>query len=139
MKYNYVKAEINWGTPDRIRQHFPVAEYFDPCPFPKPHWDGLVITWQGDCFINPPFSDMSKWANKSFSEWERDKSRKIVFLLPTDRLNRKYLQKWLPHSKLTLVTDTVHFTPLTGQKVNGGFHLPVCLLTLGDSGFDLVN
>ena len=138
MIYNYVKAPIDWGTPDRIREQYPTTQYFDPCPFPKPHWDGLVITWPGDIFVNPPFNEMSKWANKAFSEWERDKSRKIVFLLPTDRLNRKYLQKWLPHSKFTLVTDTVFFKPLAGQKVNGGFHLPVCLLTLGESGFTLL-
>ena len=136
--YNYVKAPIDWGTPDRIREQFPVPEWFDPCPFPKPTWDGLVVTWYGNTFVNPPFCDMKNWANKAFSEWERDKSRIITFLLPTDRLNRKYLKKWLPHCKLTLVRDTVFFKPLTGQKVNGGFHLPVCLLTLGDSGFTLL-
>ena len=136
--YNYVRAPIDWGTPDRIREKFPESEYFDPCPFPKPHWNGLVITWSGNVFINPPFAAMSKWANKAFSEWERDKNRKIVLLLPTDRLNRKYLKKWLPHSSFTLVTDTVFFKALVGQKINGGFHLPVCLLTLGSSGFNLL-
>ena len=82
---------------------------------------------------------MKKWADKAFQEWQRDPSRKIVFLLPTDRLNRKYLEQWLPNCKLTLVRGNVFFKPLVNQKVHdNGFHLPVCLLTLGEAGFTLL-
>ena len=135
--YNYnKKAPIDWGTPDRILEKFP--DHFDPCPFPKPSWDGLAVSWNGNVFCNCPFSSMKKWANKAFAEWERDKTRKIVFLLPTDRLNRRYIQPWLAHSSFTLIRNTVFFKPLIGQKVNAGFHLPVCLLTLGAHGFHLL-
>ena len=137
MDYNYQKGATNcWGTPDGILERF--AEYFDPCPF-RPQFDGLAVDWKGNTFVNPPFSNMKRWADKAFAEYQKDPSRNIVFLMPSDRLNRKYLEKWWGHCSMTLVKGTVRFKPLLGQSARLGFHLPVVLLTLGRTGFDVID
>jgi hypothetical protein len=28
---------------------------FDPCPYPRPEWDGLEVPWEGRAFVNPPY------------------------------------------------------------------------------------
>jgi hypothetical protein len=32
------------------------GKIFDPCPYPRPPWDGLTIPWPDRTFINPPFT-----------------------------------------------------------------------------------
>jgi hypothetical protein len=60
---------------------------FDPCPFPRPDWNGLEVDWKKLNFINPPFSEIPKWLKKGMEELK--KGRKSVFLL-TARTSSKY-------------------------------------------------
>ena len=33
----------DWGTPTFILDQY--KGWFDPCPFPRPEWDGLTVNW----------------------------------------------------------------------------------------------
>ncbi len=45
-----------------------VNSWFDPCPFPKPEWDGLTVNWLSHekVFCNPPYDTIKAWAKKCY-------------------------------------------------------------------------
>ena len=144
MVYNYKRSNIHWGTPEWLKKRFSGDDWWDPCPAFS-ETDALKTEWPNkNIFLNPPFDGMSHFGKKFYAEYLRHKGspRRMVFLLPADRLNRKYLQPMLNECSLTLINQTVHFTPLQGQKEHkNGFHLPVFLLELGNEKgkFTLIN
>ncbi len=71
-----------WCTPPEL---YPVG-CFDPCPR-NPTFDGLSISWKGEVFCNPPYSQIPAWISKCLKEAERPEVKSIVMLLPnwTDR------------------------------------------------------
>ena len=50
--------------------------WFDPCPFnpnynPLDDSDGLVIRWNQNTFVNPPYSNPKPWVKKSIMEHKK--------------------------------------------------------------------
>ena len=61
------KSKTNyWGTPRHILDQY--KGWFDPCPFPKPEWDGLTVNWLSHekVFCNPPYDNIKAWAKKCY-------------------------------------------------------------------------
>ena len=60
-----------WATPPDMMATLD-AEFhfdFDPCPHPKPIWDGLIIQWGKRNWCNPPFTGgVMEWCKKSIAE-----------------------------------------------------------------------
>ena len=59
------KSKTNyWGTPTHILDQY--RGWFDPCPFPKPEWDGLSVNWlsHDKIFCNTPYDNIKAWAKK---------------------------------------------------------------------------
>ena len=98
-------TNIFWGTPNFILDRF--QSYFDPCPFPLPSWDGLEIPWEGNVYVNPPFSKMKYWTKKCLKEILRDPNRKIVLLTPVDRLYNNYMTPALKQCDFEIITQKV--------------------------------
>ncbi len=105
-----MKKSDNWRTPKDIYKildqefHFT----FDPCPYPKPDWDGLEIHW-GECnFVNPPYSETEKWVLKAFTEWHC-RRRISVMLLRLDASTRWFRDLILPDAEIRLFDDRLHF------------------------------
>ena len=68
------KSKTNyWGTPTHILDRY--KEWFDPCPFPKPEWDGLTVNWlsHDKIFCNPPYNNLKAWSRKCYA----DRSEKV--------------------------------------------------------------
>lgn len=63
------------------------GKFFDPCPFVRPEWDGLSISWKLNNYVNPPFSEIKKWMVKAIEESKLGKQS--VFLV-TARVSSKY-------------------------------------------------
>ena len=72
-----------WITPkylyDELNKEFNFD--YDPCPI---EWkegdeDGLSIEWGKSSFVNPPYSQVSKWIHKAHIEWK--KGKKVVMLI----------------------------------------------------------
>ncbi len=49
-----MKNKDNWGTPEYLYEKLDEEFHFtlDPCPYPRPKWDGLQINW-GDEISSP--------------------------------------------------------------------------------------
>lgn len=94
-KVMFKSACDNYSTPkdvyEKLNNEFHFT--FDPCPLnPTPEIDGLSIEWGGCCFVNPPYSQISKWCEKAYQESLKGKI--IVMLIPS-RTDTKYWHNFI--------------------------------------------
>tara|TARA_B100000959_G_scaffold283442_1_gene352356 strand:+ start:206 stop:655 length:450 start_codon:yes stop_codon:yes gene_type:complete len=123
--YMQKARSINWGTPPDILARFP--DYFDPCPHPRPSWDGLEIEWRAKNFVNPPFSQLKIWTLKCKEEYM--KGREVVLLMPA-RVDTKYFhQNVKPFADIEFVSGRIRFIDLDNsskEPVNAPFPSIIC-------------
>jgi hypothetical protein len=91
----FSSATDHWYTPEHVYRELK-AEFnfnFDPCPYDiDPKFDGLNIDW-GTCnFVNPPYSDISKWCKKAYEEAAKGKT--VVMLIPS-RTDTRYWHDYI--------------------------------------------
>ena len=83
-KKPYINKAVTdlWLTPKKfyIELNKEFNFNFDPCPYPKPKWDGLKVDWKEKNYVNPPYSQLKQWIEKSFREWRKGKT--VVLLMP---------------------------------------------------------
>ena len=114
----------NWGTPPALYEELDEEFHFDfdPCPYPRPDWDGLLSDWGASNFVNPPYSSISKWAAKC-----RDEQRKgnlCVLLIPS-RTETNYFHRWIyPHAELRFIRGRLYFTSLDKPRTTGKATFP---------------
>ena len=126
MKYNYTSESINWGTPKHIKDKY--LDYFDPCPYPKPEWNGLEIEWKDKNFVNPPFKDCKKWAKKCMDEYKRGKE--VILLIPVRTSSKYFHEMILPFARLEFLQGKIRFINLDDSadiSNNSGFKDPIML------------
>lgn len=104
--WSYDKAEVarrdERFTPPHILAAMEAvggAIALDPCDHPASPVEavraiqlpecGLAADWttRGLIYVNPPFSDLSPWLTKANGEWERGAVDRMIFMLPTPRLD----------------------------------------------------
>lgn len=94
----------NYATPklfyDKLNSEFNFD--FDPCPF-KSDFDGLVIDWIGNIYINPPYSNIEPFIKKGIYEIKKGNAKKCVYLIPV-RSDTKY---W--HNLIMKYSDEIRF------------------------------
>lgn len=94
---------------------------FDPCPF-NSNFDGLKIEWMERNFVNPPFSKISKFIDKSIEE---HKKGKLVILLIPARTDTKYFKKLVNYGcNITFITGRLHFNDSNSAP------FPSCIITI---------
>jgi site-specific DNA-methyltransferase (adenine-specific) len=83
MAYMPKSKSDKWITPPEFYAELNKEFQFnyDPCPIEwKPgHKDGLLEEWGSSTFVNPPYSKVALWIEKSYNEWK--KGKKIVMLI----------------------------------------------------------
>lgn len=91
MSYFPKSKTDKWMTPPSV--YIPLNEEFqftfDPCPIEwneKTHDDGLAIEWGERNFINPPYSNVSKWIKKAHDEWKKGKLVVMLINAITDSI-----------------------------------------------------
>lgn len=93
---------------------------YDPCPL-NPAFNGLLVDWFGDVFVNPPYSDCEAWIDKALTERAKGRCGVIQLLLPawTDRAwFKKIADKYIFFS-----SGRVSFLdPVSGIPVSGNPH-----------------
>jgi hypothetical protein len=88
---------------------------FDPCPDSGEYeFDGLKVDWGKSNFVNPPYSEISKWIDKALKELKLGK--KSVFLI-TARTSSKY---W--HERIFPFAKEIRF--LKGSYTFDGYDKP---------------
>jgi site-specific DNA-methyltransferase (adenine-specific) len=113
-KVLFSSGNDSWSTPLHIFEDLD-SEFnfdFDPCPLntnpkltgtlfdtdeePKP-FDGLIADWGESNFVNPPYSNISAWMEKAYTEHKKGKT--IVMLVPARTDTRWFHKYCLPEAK----------------------------------------
>jgi len=80
----------NYATPkkfyDKLNKEFQFD--FDPCPL-RSEVDGLYIDWNGNIYINPPYSNIEPFIKKGIMEIQDGRAKVCVYLIPM-RSDTKY-------------------------------------------------
>jgi hypothetical protein len=108
--------------------------------------DGLNSHWQADCFMNPPWNETGKWLKKAFFE-VKERDCEVWSVLPGDRLNTGYSERYVGFQKLLNENDNWFIVTLAGKfnfynpevspevnqknAENGGLNTPVFVLYIG--------
>lgn len=74
------KATDHWRTPEGLKERLGVKDWYDPCPR-YPEEDGLSVAWKHFTFVNPPYSQVSKWFAKAHEELKAGHCDVIKFLV----------------------------------------------------------
>ena len=90
---------VNYLTPSGLRRkiesRYGGGEWFDPCPWPAPPWDGLKVIWRGKAFVNPPYSkDVGEWLEKGIGEIAAGNCSVAVYLLHS-RTGTSWFHKYI--------------------------------------------
>jgi len=104
----YMKESDNWRTPPEILYELD-QEFnfdFDPCPYPKPDWNGLEIEWGSCNFVNPPYSETGLWVKKAIEEYK--KGKKVIMLLRLDA-STNWFRSLISIAEIRLFDDRLHF------------------------------
>jgi len=119
----------HWNTPKmlyhRLNEEFDFT--FDPCPSHSKS-DGLLGKWGERNFINPPFSQVSKWIRKGYVE--SLKGKLCVFLVAA-RTDTQWFHKYvLPHAKeIRFIRGRLKFTkPNHPPKAKQTAPFPSCII-----------
>ena len=95
--------------------------YFDPCPL-NSEFDGLKIEWGEINFVNPPYSKIKYFIDKSIEE--HIKGKEVILLIPA-RTDTKYFRKLVDYGcNITFITGRLHFNNSNSAP------FPSCLIRL---------
>lgn len=86
------KKTDHWQTPAYIKELLGVTDWFDPCPR-HPAQDGLLVDWREKTFVNPPYSQVSKWFAKAHEELQSG-PRKVIRFLVFANTDTKWFHKY---------------------------------------------
>ena len=107
----------NWGTPKHILEQY--KDWFDPCPYPRPTWDGLTVDWLSyeKIFCNPPYDNIKTWAkkcHKTLTEAKVNNQSIEIHLLIPARTDTKYFHDYIyEHADLKFIKGRLKFRNLT--------------------------
>lgn len=118
----------DWSTPETIYKFYiDKLGFFDPCPFHST-FDGLQIPWKQKNFVNPPYSKIKNFVNKSIEEHK--KGKEIILLIPA-RTDTKYFRKLVDYGcYIVFITGRLHFNG------SGSAPFPSCYIYL--TGYDTI-
>jgi len=110
-----------WRTPKVIYQMLDKRYRFDfdPCPYPKPNFNGLEIEWGKRNFVNPPYSQTELWVRKALIE--HSKRKLIVMLLRLDASTIWFRDLILPNAQIKIFEDRLHFINQNGKASRSNF------------------
>ena len=105
-KILFSKNSDNWATPKVMYEFYIRNNYFDPCPL-NSNFDGLNINWQQKNFVNPPYSKIKQFVDKSIEEHK--KGKEVILLIPA-RTDTKYFRKLVDYGcDIVFITGRLHF------------------------------
>jgi hypothetical protein len=71
---------------------------FGPCPL-RSEKNGLVERWEGNVYVNPPYSNIEPFLQKGIQELRKNSCNLIVYLLPTRNDVRYWHDIIIPYCK----------------------------------------
>lgn len=120
-KVLFSKNSDNWATPKVMYDFYTMNDYFDPCPL-NSQFDGLTIEWKEKNFVNPPYSKIKYFVDKSIMEHK--KGKEVILLIPA-RTDTKYFRKLVDYGcDIVFITGRLHFNNSNSAP------FPSCLIYL---------
>ena len=124
----------HWRTPTYILDQY--KRWFDPCPFPRPEWDGLTVNWlsHDKIFCHPPYDNIKAWAKKCYETLMMAKSNnqpvEIHLLIPA-RTDTEYFHEYIKSfADIHFIRGRLKFVDLTGvskKPTSAPFPSIVCI------------
>ena len=117
---NSSNAKDNWQTPIRLYEYFNNLENFEwdlaaddknhlAAKFYTEQDNALTQSWDGRCWLNPPYSMIKEFANKAIEELRIRPKLSIHLLIPA-RTDTKYFHNLLPFtSELIMIKGRLKF------------------------------
>ena len=129
------KKTDDWATPKYIYDQAMENGMFDPCPLFS-SVDGLKIEWGEINFVNPPYSNLKAWIEKSIEQTK--KGKKVMLLIPARTDTKAFKMLFEYGSTITLITGRLRFNEANSAP------FPSMLVELTGGGsqktkFNLVN
>ncbi len=100
------KNTDEWATPKFIYAQAMAKGMFDPCPLGS-LVDGLAIEWGKSNFVNPPYSKLAKWIDKSIEQ--HMKGRAVTLLIPARTDTKAFRRLYEYGSRFTFITGRLRF------------------------------
>ena len=100
------KNTDDWATPKYIYDQAMKKGMFDPCPLFS-SVDGLKIEWGETNFVNPPYSNLKAWIEKSIEQ--SNKGKKVLLLIPARTDTKAFKMLFEYGSKITFITGRLRF------------------------------
>ena len=79
--------------------------------------DGLAQPWQGNVFVNPPYSKPEPWIRKAMAEVEADRAAQVILLLPAATDVGWFHELLLPYANLRFVRGRLRFLGWQGTPI----------------------
>lgn len=111
-----------WATPQDFFDNLNGEFHFtlDVCALPSnakckeyytPEDDGLSKTWQGRCYMNPPYGrEIIKWVEKAYTSVKNGEADICVCLLPARTDTRWFQNFCLKSNDIRFVKGRLHFS-----------------------------
>ena len=90
------KKTDHWKTPSNIYEQVRSLGLYDPCPYMSEQ-DNLHRDWERSNFVNPPYSQLLAWINKSIEQARKGKSCLLLIPARTDTKAFKALWEYGAH------------------------------------------
>ena len=99
-------ASDEWSTPKYIYDQAMQKGMYDPCPL-----GGLIDNLKGDWgasnFVNPPYSQLLRWVEKSIEQHRKGKS--VLLLIPARTDTKAFRMLYEYGSEITFITGRLRF------------------------------
>ena len=126
-------ASDEWATPKYIYEQAMARGMYDPCPLGCIS-DKLKSDWGSYNFVNPPYSQLLRWVEKSIEQHQKGKS--VILLIPARTDTKSFRLLYEYGSEITFITGRLRFNeagpaPFPSMLVRlcgGGSHKTKCLL-----------
>lgn len=126
-----------WATPKYIYDQAKAKGMYDPCPLGGKE-DKLKSDWGKSNFVNPPYSQLLKWVEKSIEQHRKGKS--VILLIPARTDTKAFRLLYEYGSEITFITGRLRFNeagpaPFPSMLVRlcgGGSPKTKCLLVYRD-------
>jgi len=102
----FSKNTDDWATPKFIYDQAINNGMFDPCPL-RSTVDGLRIEWKKSNFVNPPYSQLKRWIEKSITEHAKGKS--VVLLIPARTDTKAFRLLFEYGAEITFISGRLRF------------------------------
>lgn len=127
------KETDDWATPKYIYEQAMREGMYDPCPLCS-LIDGLTMDWGDKNFVNPPYSQLKRWIEKSIEQHK--KGKKVLLLIPARTDTKAFEALFEYGAEITFITGRLRFNeansaPFPSMLVNligGGVSKTVCRL-----------